>query len=404
VTTHPRWPYQLLDVASVKATGWEPTAFRHFVLKVHQHCNLACDYCYVYELADQSWRSRPVLMSSRVWTAAAARIDEHVRRRNLDEVTVILHGGEPLMAGRERLARLVEHLRGLLPAGCAVHIGMQTNGVLLDEQTLTTLHDLGVTIGVSLDGVGEDHDRHRHYRNGRGSYRATAEALSLLAQPRYRPAFNGLLCTIDPTTDPVATYEALLAHSPPSIDFLLPHANWSTPPPPLPGLGAAPYGVWLAAVFDRWYGAPHKETGVRLFDDLLSLIFGGTSGSEQIGLSPAGVVVVESDGAIEQVDALKSAYPGACETGLNVLTDSFDSALDHPGIVARQIGAAALSETCRECPVHRICGGGHYAHRYRAGDGFRNPSVYTADLRFLCDHVTARVAADLTGIRTRRQL
>jgi len=51
-------------------------------------------------------------------------------------------------------------------------------------------------------------------------------------------------------------------------------------------------------VFDRWYGAPHKETGVRLFDDLLSLIFGGNSGSEQIGLSPAGVVVAESDGAI----------------------------------------------------------------------------------------------------------
>jgi uncharacterized protein len=195
---------------------------------------------------------------------------------------------------------------------------------------------------------------------------------------------------------------AFRIHSPPSIDFLLPHKNWSSPPPALPALGAAPYGIWLAAVFDRWYGAPHKETSVRFFDDLLSLIFGGNSGSEQIGLSPAGVVVVESDGAIEQVDALKSAYPGACETGLNVLTDSFDSALEHPGIVARQIGAAALSETCLQCPVHRICGGGHYAHRYRAGDGFRNPSVYTADLRFLCDQVTARVAADLTEIRTRR--
>jgi uncharacterized protein len=107
------------------------------------------------------------------------------------------------------------------------------------------------------------------------------------------------------------------------------------------------------------------------------------------------VVVVESDGAVEQVDALKSAYDGACATGLNVLCDELDDALDDPGIVARQIGRQALADECLACPAVAICGGGHYAHRYRPGVGFRAPSVYCADMRKLVRHVYGRVSADV---------
>ena len=33
-----------------------PVSLSQFVLKVNSRCNLACDHCYVYEAADQSWR------------------------------------------------------------------------------------------------------------------------------------------------------------------------------------------------------------------------------------------------------------------------------------------------------------------------------------------------------------
>jgi uncharacterized protein len=151
----------------------------------------------------------------------------------------------------------------------------------------------------------------------------------------------------------------------------------------------------LIAVFDRWYDTPRQEVAVRLFEDVLALILGGSGRSEQVGLSPVAVAVVETDGAIEQVDSLKSAYPGACATGLNVLTDPLDSALSHPGVVARQIGLAALSETCLACSLHRVCGGGHYAHRYRSGVGFRNPTVYCPDMSRFILHVWQRVVDDL---------
>jgi uncharacterized protein len=366
-------------------------------LKVHQRCDLACDYCYVYELADQSWRDRPKLMSSAVWRAAARRIAEHAREHHLTKVSIVLHGGEPLLAGADRLLRIVEDVRVALPLGCELAVGMQTNGVGLDEKVLVRLAGAGIAIGVSVDGSPESHDRHRKFRNGTGSRGAVDRALSLLGSPAFRGSFAGLLCTVDPTTDPVGAYEALLGYDPPGIDFLLPHANWATPPA-RDRDQTSPHGDWLVAAFDRWYDAPRQETRIRLFEEIMNLLLGGASRSEQAGLSPVGVAVVESDGTIEQVDSLKSTYAGACATGLNVFDDTFDAALDHPGIAARQIGADALSDECRDCPIHRVCGAGHYAHRYRPGDGFRNPTVYCADMQVLIGHIGHRMAADLAGL------
>jgi len=37
--------------------------FRQFILKVHSRCDLACDHCYVYEHADQTWRHKPKVIA-----------------------------------------------------------------------------------------------------------------------------------------------------------------------------------------------------------------------------------------------------------------------------------------------------------------------------------------------------
>jgi uncharacterized protein len=64
-------------------------------------------------------------------------------------------------------------------------------------------------------------------------------------------------------------------------------------------------------------------------------------------------------------------------------------------IAARQLGLSALSDECLECSIRQTCGGGLYAHRYRAGSGFRNRSVYCRDLFALITHVQSRLVADL---------
>lgn len=405
VDLHPQfapWPYQQLDLHALRRRGWRPQPFREFVLKIQGHCNLACDYCYVYTKADQSWRTRRAAMPASIWRAASRRIAEHVERHGLDHIQVILHGGEPLLGGVEPVLAAAASVRTAVQPLAAVSVALQTNGTLLDERTLARLAAETIAVGVSLDGPEEDHDRHRRYPDGRGTFVAVAEALRLLGQQRYRAGFSGILATIDPATDPVRCYETLLGFRPKTIDFLLPHANWSAPHP-ASRTTPHPFGDWLVKAFDRWYDAPWQQTTVQLFEDLMVALLRGTSGSERFGLSPAALAVVESDGSIEQVDTLKSAYPGACATGLSVLCNTFDEALGHPGFAARQIGTEALSPTCLRCDLHQICGGGQYPHRYRTGEGFRHPSVYCRDLARLIAHIQCRMTTDLRRWNARCQ-
>lgn len=395
----PPLTHGLPDVAALLASGWAPLAFQQFILKIHSRCDLACRHCYVYEMADQSWRGQPRRMSEAVADRAVDRIAEHARRHDLPEIDVILHGGEPLLAGPELISRLVRRVRGAVGTGTRVNVNIQTNGVRLDEAFLRLFDSLEVRVGVSLDGDREGHDRHRRFANGRGSHAQVAESLSRLATGPYHHLFGGLLCTIDVRNDPMRTYEALLEFDPPAIDFLLPHGNWAAPPPLRdPGSDATPYADWLIRIFDHWYDSPVLQTEIRLFREIIRLLVGSPSRAETVGLSPVRMVVIETDGSIEQSDILKSAFQGATETRLHVLSDSLDSALLHPSIVARQIGERALSPTCRSCDVQRTCGGGLYAHRYRPDWGFTGPSVYCPDLYRLITHIRSRCARDVARL------
>jgi uncharacterized protein len=391
------WPDGQVVADALADPAWRPLPFVQFIVKLHGRCNLSCDYCYMYEMADQSWRGKQAVMPEATVEQVAFRLGEHVRaHEELSRVEVILHGGEPLLAGARRVDHAARAFRAAVPAGVQVDLSMQTNGVLLDDRVLRVLHQHGIRVGVSLDGGRRAHDRHRRYANGTGSYDLVVRGIERLRRDPYRELFAGLLCTVDIANDPIDVYESLLALGPPQVNFLLPHGTWDQPPNGWTPTGT-PYADWLIAIFDRWYASSPVPTVVNLFDDILVLVLGGSSRSEQVGLSPARMVVVDTDGALEQVDSLKSTFSGAPATGVDVFGSTFDEAMLHPGVVARQRGLAALAPQCLACPVRDICGGGNYPHRYRAGSGFRNPSVYCADLLRLTTHVRDRVSADLSA-------
>src|SRR3984957_3538011 len=389
---HPApWPLLDLDVAEIRAAGNQAIPIQQFILKVHSRCNLSCSYCYVYEMADQGWRGLPQRMSQPVVGKTVDRIAEHAATHGLPAVDVILHGGEPLLAGAGGPAALRRSLPARGPA--RVNVAVQTNGTLLDRPMLDALKRLDVKVGVSLDGDAEATGRHRRYANGRNSFDAVGKGIDLLRSREFEDCYSGILCTIDVANDPLSTYEALLKFGPPALDLLLPHANWSSPPP------GAGYADWLIAIFDRWYTAPRQETRIRLFSELIQLVLGHPGEVEGLGLLPSTLIVVDTDGTIKQLDSLSSTYPGAADVGLHVMTGSFDDALDHPTTVARQIGVDALSRNCLDCPVMEICGGGLYPHRYRGGEGFLNPSVYCEDLLTLTPRLRGRVLTDLAALR-----
>ncbi|MFC5663624.1 FxsB family cyclophane-forming radical SAM/SPASM peptide maturase [Kitasatospora misakiensis] len=368
-----------------------PPPITQFVLKVHSRCDLACDHCYVYEHADTGWRSRPRAVGDAVLARVAERIGEHAAVHGLTGVRVVLHGGEPLLAGPEVFRRAVERLRAALPEVCELDLRVHTNGVRLSAAYCELFDELGIRVGVSLDGDRAANDRHRRFANGRSSHPQVLRAVGLLREPRFRHLYAGLLCTVDVANDPVAVYRALAELEPPAVDFLLPHATWEQPPERPPGAGPTPYADWLLTVHAHWE-ADGRPFAVRTFDSVHRTLSGLPGLSEALGLEPVDLVVLETDGTYEQADSLKTAYDGAPATGMDVFRHSLDEVARHPGMAARQSGLEGLSAACRACPVVRSCGGGLYAHRYRDGS-FDHPSVYCADLRALIDGLAARAGS-----------
>jgi uncharacterized protein len=395
----PYWPDEALDVPALRAAGLRALPFQEFLLKVQSSCNLACDYCYVYRAGDESWRTQPRSMSADTADLACRRIADHVRTHGLRSIRVILHGGEPLLVGPAFIDALVRGLRAQLPETTRSEFTIQTNGTLIDDAVLELCHTHGIRLGVSLDGDRAVHDLHRRSPGGAGSYGTVARTLGRLGDARHRPLWAGLLCTVDITTDPAAVYGHLLSFRPPAIDLLLPLANWGRPPlGRTDDPGQVPYADWLRVVFDLWYHAPVQPTRMPFFEGIVDLLLGGTSGVESVGGGPARLVVIETDGTLTQSDLLKTAYPGAPWTGSDLRHDAFDTLLDHPGFVARQLGPDGLCEECRACPVVRVCGGGLYAHRYRPASGFHHPSVYSPDMKALITHISRTVGGDIARL------
>ncbi|MEF3115049.1 FxsB family cyclophane-forming radical SAM/SPASM peptide maturase [Streptomyces chrestomyceticus] len=382
--------------------------FRQFVLKVHSRCNLACTYCYVYEGPDQSWRERPARVAGETVRRTAERIAQHVTTHGLRSIRVDLHGGEPLLLGPTALIDHARAVRDALPADCAVAVSVQTNGTLLTADAVRRFNAAGISVGLSLDGGSARLNHRRVDHAGRSSWPAVRRAAGLLAA--VPAAYGGILCTVDVETDPAEVYRSLIALDPTGLDFLLPYGNWSAPPPgigPFAGpVGRAarpvPYGAWLARVFDLWWDTPpgRRAVPVRLFGEIVALLLGAASRSEAVGLSPLAVVVIDTDGSLQRLDSLKTAYAGAPDLGMDVFRHDFEDALDHPHTAAAQArGLDSLCGSCRRCPVVGVCGGGRYTDRYLHGSGFGHPSVYCADLEHLIRHIGERLQEEVRGVR-----
>jgi uncharacterized protein len=359
---------------------------------------------------------KPLKVTNEVMLTTARAIAEHARRHGLEEIDVVFHGGEPFLA-RSRAKKLtmityIRLIREEVGTDCQVNATVQTNGTLLTEENIRELEKERISIGVSLDGGTPQLNHLRVNIGGKPAFKQTVRGIKRLAARQMLPdgfhVFAGLLCTIDVNTDPEEVYESFRQFNPPMVNFLLPHANHDSPPlmPPirlskkLVHIGEkltasnpdhvpdrlTPYGDWLCKLFDLWL---RDETGpsIPLFESLIVVNRMGESTSDEIGLSPFGAIVVETDGSMELDDDLKSAFENAPYMGMNVVTSTFDEALKHPGITARQMGKQGLPPECVNCIFNEKCGGGNYAHRYKDGS-FDNPSVYCDDLKVVFTHIS----------------
>lgn len=373
-----------------------PVPLDTFLLKIASRCNLACPYCYVYELEDQGWRAQPRFMSAATQEAALGRIRDHVLAHGLGAVTVIFHGGEPLLAGPDGIDAIATRTRERLGDVAELRLGLQTNGTLFDRRFLAVALRHGMRVGLSIDGPAHHHDRYRFHPNGRGSSALAEKAASLL---RDNPdAWGGVLCVVNIEIEPQEVWEHLCSLEPKSIDLLLPLATHDRLPPGVRSPSeVAAYGDWLVRFLELWYRAGGERPDVRYFSSIMRLLLGRRSLVESIGIGLSTLIVVESNGDLEAVDSLKSCYEGAAATGLNVFDHALDQALAAPAIMSRQMGAAALPATCRRCAYLKACGGGYQPHRYSRTRGFQNPSVYCAALKMLISRIATLMRDEMAA-------
>ena len=370
-----------------------------FVVKVVSRCNLKCSYCYMYEHPDQTWRDQPVFMTAETIQLLADRLSSYVRIRELKQILVVFHGGEPLLLGAARLREFFTILSNNfhdIEADVKFGFGLQTNATLVDDDIVQVLQDFNVRAGVSIDGPQEWNDRMRVDAKGNGSFSQVIAGVEKLRNPKSGASvFGGFLTVANPEIDPYDLLTFFEKFNTTSIDFLLPDFNYDTFPydkyPP------GTFGRWLSSLFDYWI-ASETSMEVRIFRTLMKLLMGGQRGFDSYGALSNGVIIVETDGTYHGLDVLKTAYHGATKTGMSLESDPIETLESLPLVKALSIKRFSAPQKCFDCQLFEICGGGYLPHRYSFQNGFNRESVYCEDMMILIEHIRNYLSTELSAI------
>lgn len=145
-------------------TGVKKSNFPVTVLTTYA-CNFKCVYCF-----QESSR-----VNARMDAATAGRVMRWIKKRlerfGYEQLYVVFYGGEPLV-NKPVLEKIAGHMKGWCERrGIRFKFMLQTNGYLMTPECIDRYLKLGLDqVRISVDGVGEEHDRNRPLRNGGGTF------------------------------------------------------------------------------------------------------------------------------------------------------------------------------------------------------------------------------------------
>lgn len=366
--------------------------FNEFILKIASGCNLNCDYCYEYNLGDDSWKKMPAYFSNELAEILVKKIINHSKSKDLDRVNISFHGGEPLLIGEKKLSELCRTFYKIEKEGIEVDLTMQTNGTLISKETAKVFKKNNIFVAISIDGPKIVNDLHRLDHKGQSTFESTMRGINIL-KDNTPELLSGLLSVIDISSDPLEVFDFIASLEVERVDFLKPHYNWNTPPPRVNKIkdkNVNPdtcYGEWFGLIWDSWFNGRHSWMQIRFFENIIRSFMGGRALYEEMTLEPATLLTIASNGNIEGVDTLKSTAANSQHTGLNIINCELDDCYNSEIISSRQSGKEDLCTTCNECKHLKQCAGGYFPHRFSKNNNFDNTSIYCNDLYWILDKI-----------------
>jgi uncharacterized protein len=356
--------------------------FQIFAKPIGAICNLDCRYCYYLSKEQiypegESFRMPDDILEE--------YIVQHVQAAPGPVISFSWHGGEPTVLGLDYFRRIVTLQRKHVPPGCRITNGMQSNGVLLDEEWGRFLAAEQFGVGLSLDGPQEMHDRYRVTKGGKPSHRQALQAFKLLKRHR---VMCDILCVVHDynVRYPARVYRFFKEIGAQYIGFLpvvepRPEAAGGVSEHTVP---AGAYGSFLCTIFDEWVRQDVGRIRVQIFEEAARpaqgldhslCIFRETCGD---------IPVIEHNGDFFSCDH----YVDAGHRAGNIRETPLVEMLESP--MQRNFGQAkkdTLPRYCQDCEVRPMCNGGCPKDRFlRTPDGEEGLNYLCAGLKRFFTH------------------
>jgi uncharacterized protein len=230
-------------------------------------CNLDCTYCFYLEKADYFPKTQTHRMS--------LPILESLVKQSLEQsghhMSFGWQGGEPTVMGLSFFKKAVQ-FQEQYGQDKTVGNGLQTNGVLINQEWAKFLSQYNFLVGLSLDGPEHIHDHYRFNKQGKGTWKKVNDKAKLLLDAGV--ATNALVVVNDYSVD--YPEEIYAYHKALGLNYMqfIPCVETDSKDPATVSsysVSAEKYGTFLTKVFDLWHADITDgvaATSVRHFDSV----------------------------------------------------------------------------------------------------------------------------------------
>ena len=339
--------------------------FQVFVKPAGDACNLACRYCYYLGKNPSGPGGDPLRMPE---VFLEDYIAQHIAASPDEVVRFSWHGGEPTVLGVDYFRGIVAIQRRHRPSGRTIANGMQTNGTLLDDKWGRFLAAEGFSVGLSLDGPRELHDRHRLARDGRSSFDETMRGHEVL---RRHGVPADILCVVSAANvgHPAKVYGFFREIGASYVTFLplverRPDAPGGVSPDTVP---SEAWGDFLCAVFDEWVDRDIGRIKIQIVEEAARPAFGQEHSLCVFRPVCGDIPVLERNGDVYSCDHFVDEAHRIGNILETPLVDLIEDPAQHAFGLAK---LETLPGVCRECVFRVMCNGECPKNRFaRAPDG-----------------------------------